>query len=193
MISYFKTAQQKLLEARAKNMKPEIVPVTTLKPRQKGDQLTPDLRMVIGTELVLYETSFEDVMRKYNISIATAKRLKKETIDYYLHLRDDPNYKPVKKQKKRGRKTTITTAHLLELYEAILLKPSITLEQLVEHLESKFPDFHTSVTTIWRHLDSCEVDEEDGLKLGKRSKMGWMACCCLLDIVFGVCLFDRDV
>ena len=47
------TAQQKLLEARAKNMKAEVIPVITLKPRQKVDQLSPDLRMVIGKEMVV--------------------------------------------------------------------------------------------------------------------------------------------
>ena len=149
--------QKKVLSAKQRNSKPTQIQQITFKERQKGDKISSDLKMAIGNDILMYSTPFEQIVSKYNVGLSTVKKIKRETIDYYNNLRDNPDYKHVKTLKKVGRRSKISNEHVLHMYEFIIQNPTCALKDILSHMQSKFPDIPFSISTIWRHLDDCDI------------------------------------
>ena len=69
----------------------------------KGDvkyqRVSPEIRLIIGKEILLENKTTTDIKRKYNISSSTAKRIKNETIDFFTKKRQIPIINQQKRRK----------------------------------------------------------------------------------------------
>ncbi len=98
----------KVLHSHHSNKFPSTSEVVVIKSHDKGQPVSPEFRKHIGDEMLLKNVPFEKICSSYNISIATAKRIKKETIEYYNKVRANPNVPLTKKVNRKGRKSMLT-------------------------------------------------------------------------------------
>ena len=71
-----KASQIKVLEARHHNIPPETQTKTILSERNHK-QLSPEMRLHIGKEMLLYEEPMERLEQKHDVSKSTLKRIKR--------------------------------------------------------------------------------------------------------------------